>query len=356
MAEQLLSRLQEFRAARGWSQEELAGRAKLSRAAVSAIELGRVVPSTAAALALARVFGCRVEELFSLGAATELHRPAWAWPATVDPCRFFAAEVGGTTWLYPTERTFVGTARADGILRGQQIEWSSRSGAQQTLVLAGCDPAVGILATELASAGVRLLPFIRSSRQALELLQRGVVHVAGVHLQDDQDPTGNQRAVRELLGGNFTLLHLARWQEGLALAPQTKVGTIRQAVAANLRWVGREPGSGARRCLDAVLKNHRPLPRGYHHVAQDHVAVVETIRSGWAEAGVCVRLPASEAGLDFLVVHEEDYELCFRSDLEGDPRLQALLRSVRSRAFRRSLSELPGYDSSETGAVVAVTR
>jgi DNA-binding XRE family transcriptional regulator len=52
------------RLARQWSQAELAQRAGISRAAVSAIEVERLSPSVATALALAAVFECSVEELF----------------------------------------------------------------------------------------------------------------------------------------------------------------------------------------------------------------------------------------------------------------------------------------------------
>ena len=50
--------------ARQWSQADLAQRAGISRAAVSAIEGERLSPSVATALALAAVFECSVEELF----------------------------------------------------------------------------------------------------------------------------------------------------------------------------------------------------------------------------------------------------------------------------------------------------
>lgn len=349
MSARFRNRIQDYRAARHWSQDELARRSGLSRTAISAIETDRVVPSTAAALALARAFGCRVEDLFSLGTAQARGEPEWAWPASSDPCRLWRAEIAGRTLLYPVERTFVGMLPADGCVRRGAYEWRMHAEADRTLVLAGCDPAVGLLASELVrSAGVRLLPVVRSSRQALELLRRDVVHVAGLHLQDHDAPRGNERAVRELLGAGYTLLRFSRWQEGLALAPGLGIKSIRRALSANLRWVGREPGSGARRCLDAIFKDHH-LPKGYHHIAADHVAVVETIRTGWAQAGICVRLPAAEAGLDFLVAREEDYDFCFRSDLEHDPRIQALLRAIRSHAFRRSIDELPGYHADATG-------
>ena len=57
------------RLARQWSQADLAERAGISRAAVSAIEAERLSPSVAAALALAAVFECSVEELFGRAAA-----------------------------------------------------------------------------------------------------------------------------------------------------------------------------------------------------------------------------------------------------------------------------------------------
>jgi molybdate-binding protein len=58
---------------------------------------------------------------------------------------------------------------------------------------------------------------------------------------------------------------------------------------------------------------------------------------------------SEEAGLDFLTVRQEVYDLCFPDRWEGDHRIQALLQVVRSPSYRRALGELPGYDSAETG-------
>jgi molybdate-binding protein/DNA-binding XRE family transcriptional regulator len=355
MSTRIHNRIQDYRTARGWSQEQIARRTGLSRTAISAIETDRVVPSTAAALSLAAAFSCHVEDLFYLTNAAGRREPTWAWPSSGDPCRFWRVLVGEQTLLYPVERTFIGALPADGSLCRDTVELRTHTDPARTLAMAGCDPAVGLLVAELArSAEVRVLPLIRSSSQALDLLRRDLIHVAGIHLQDRDAPGGNQRAVRERLGPGYTLLRVTRWQEGLALSPDLGIKSIRQAVSANLRWVGREPGSGARRCLDHILKDHHPLPKGFNHVAIDHTGVVETIRTGWAQAGICVRLPAAEAGLDFLVAREEDYDLCYRSDQEHDPRIQALVHAVRSPAFRHSVGELPGYNPSEMGTLVPV--
>jgi molybdate-binding protein len=125
---------------------------------------------------------------------------------------------------------------------------------------------------------------------------------------------------------------------------------VGSTLRSHLTWVGREPGSGARRCLDQ-LRPGRPAPE---RVAYDHRGVAEAIRCGWAEVGVCLRLACEEAGLRFLGIQVEGYDLCYPKRAEGDPRIQGLIRVVRSVTYRRLLGELPGYDASQTGEVEGV--
>ncbi|HEY6489108.1 MAG: helix-turn-helix transcriptional regulator [Terracidiphilus sp.] len=60
------NRVKEHRAARGWTQEELAQATGVSRQSINSIERNRYVPSLALALTFARVFGCATEEIFRL--------------------------------------------------------------------------------------------------------------------------------------------------------------------------------------------------------------------------------------------------------------------------------------------------
>jgi molybdate-binding protein len=76
---------------------------------------------------------------------------------------------------------------------------------------------------------------------------------------------------------------------------------------------------------------------------------VEAVQSGWADAGVCVQLASAEAGLTFLPVQEEAYDVCFPTSLADDRRIKAFLSVLRSATYRKLLGELPGYNSSETG-------
>lgn len=347
MPQQILTnRLKARRLERRWSQAELAQKAGISRTAVSAIEGSRLVPSVAAALALAGALSCAVEDLFGPEPRQASEGPAWAMAPPLQPCRYWRAQVGARVLCYPAETSDAGIVEHDGVFAGGVYHERGTSAPRQTLVLAGCDPAAGLLVRHMAqAAGVRLVVLPRSSREALDLLGEGLIHVAGIHLGAAAAAHGNAQAVRGALGPGYCLLRLARWQEGLALAPRLALRSPRAAVHAKLRWVGREAGSGARLCQDELLGN-RPAPRRQAH---NHRGIAESIRAGWADAGVCLRLVGEEAGLSFFPVREEAYDLCFRADAADDPRLEALLKTLRSAAYRRLLGDLPGYDASTTG-------
>lgn len=60
------NRLREVREKAGLSQEKLAAEAGVTRQTIISIEGGRYVPSLELALALAKRFKCRVEDLFGV--------------------------------------------------------------------------------------------------------------------------------------------------------------------------------------------------------------------------------------------------------------------------------------------------
>jgi molybdate-binding protein len=90
-------------------------------------------------------------------------------------------------------------------------------------------------------------------------------------------------------------------------------------------------------------------------VVRNHQAVADAVRCGWADVGVCHRFVSEEMGLRFLPLRAEEFDLCYPAAAEGDPRVAALLRVVRSTGYRRLLGELPGYDSNTTGEVRLVS-
>lgn len=340
------NRVRECRKTRGLTQAELAQRAGISRTAVTAIEASRIVPSVMAAISLARVLETTVEDLFSSSSNSSKSR-IWAWRPTSATAPNWNAEVMGRTILYPADSAPTLSVLPDAHGNSE----SANSVANDTLVMACCDPAAGILASQFAQmTGLRLIILPRSSRQSVEMLRQGLVHLAGLHLSTEDDPDRNALVVRESLGAGYQIVRLARWQEGIAVPPSTSIRSVRSAIRTKLNWVGREPGSGARQCLDRLLPD-RPTPR---RVARNHRAVAEAIQSGWADAGICVQLVSAEAGLTFLAVQEEAFDVCYSTKLSDDRRLKSFLTVIRSAAYRKQIGILPGYDTRETGSVWAV--
>jgi putative transcriptional regulator len=64
--QKLLNRLEEYRRAAGFTQQELSVVAEVSRKSINAIENGVYVPSTVLALKIATTLDCKVEDLFKL--------------------------------------------------------------------------------------------------------------------------------------------------------------------------------------------------------------------------------------------------------------------------------------------------
>jgi putative transcriptional regulator len=58
------NRLEELRAARVWTQQEVADMVDVSRQTIISLEKGRYNPSILLAFRLARLFGLRIEDVF----------------------------------------------------------------------------------------------------------------------------------------------------------------------------------------------------------------------------------------------------------------------------------------------------
>ena len=66
MAHIIINRVKELRIEKGWTQEQLAQAAGVSRQSINAIERDRYVPSLELALTFARIFTCSTDEIFHL--------------------------------------------------------------------------------------------------------------------------------------------------------------------------------------------------------------------------------------------------------------------------------------------------
>lgn len=377
-------RLRLARLAGGLSQEQLAARAGVSRQAVAGIEAGRFDPSLRVALDLSRALGRSVEDLFAVPAARPVEPASLlgAPPVARPGVRAELAEVAGRRvalglvadqalrpGFLPAAGAVVGPPPGEappggeiaGAVAGAAVPVLVEAGplGQPAVVVAGCDPALGLLAGPLAelSPPRRLAWWPCNSTTALELAAAGLVHAAGVHLPEGEAgpdlPAG-------LAGRGAELVAFGAWQEGLALRPpgaDRPAGPVDLAQVAERGWriVNREVGSEARSLLDAELARVGCSPEdlaGYRSEVRAHLLVASAVAAGLGEAGVTMEPAASTYGLDFLPLAREDFLLVVPRPTLETPETQALLQVLAAPALRVELGRLPGYDPSRCGEAV----
>jgi putative molybdopterin biosynthesis protein len=374
MKTRVRNRLAEIRKSRGVSASDLARRVSVSRQTVYAIEAGTYVPNTEVALHLSRELEVPVEDLFSLSAESEESPESLAAdvlsaaaPAKDQPVRICQV---GSRWVgIPVSASPYYLPEADGIVklagraRGRSdlaIFPREEPGAQKRLVLAGCDPATGLLARMVEKiSGVEIVSAAASSKLALSWLSEGRVHIAGSHLEDPHTGEFNLPFIRKVFpAGDFTVVTFARWEEGLvvALGNPKEIRKVEDLARKNVRFVNREPGSGSRALLDKCLAKagidaHRI--RGYERVAYGHLAAAYCVVSREADVCMATRSAARTFGLDFIPLHSERYDLVMRKGTTTLPAAKAFLDVLQRATLRRKLEVLAGYDTSDTGALVA---
>ena len=383
------ARLRLARQARGFSQQHLAGMAGVSRQAVSAVESGHSDPSLRVALALAQALGMTVEELFGPG---DLAEPVPAVPVApssgpgVASDRVILAAVGDQFIALPLRgdaaagMSFVPAGGL--VVQAEPAGWpvaglveagrpvadppGKESVARDTiavrpigpprptLVVAGCDPALPLLATPLGllDPPVAFAWWPCGSQEALRLAAAGLVHAVGVHLRDAEGGY-NAAAARELPGA-AKVVGFTAWREGLVIRRELDgvITGLDGVVKHRLRMVNREPGAEARRLLDRERErlglDPAELP-GYDTQAGGHLQVASAVTAGLADAGVASEPAARAYDLGFVPLADERFDLVLPGAHLGSREVQGLLKVLTSPWLLAQLASLPGYDAAACG-------
>jgi len=370
-------RLRLARQARGFSQQQLAGMAGVSRQAVSAVEAGHSDPSLRVAFALAQALGMTVEEVFG---PADLAPPVAAIPVAPPDApggRVLLAPVGDRLVALPLRgdaAAGMGFVAAGGqaalpatALPAAALPATEAAGPaagtiavrpigppRPTLVVAGCDPALPLLAPPLAllDPPVAFAWWPCGSGEALRLAAAGLVHAAGVHLRD-ADGGYNATAASHLPGG-AEVVGFTAWREGLVLRPELApvITGVDSLVKDGRRVVNREAGAEARRLLDRELNrlgiDRAELP-GYDTRAGGHLQVASAVAARLADAGVASEPVARVYGLDFVPLADERFDLVLPGAHLGSREVQGLLKVLASPWLLAQLASLPGYDLASCG-------
>jgi molybdopterin molybdotransferase/putative molybdopterin biosynthesis protein len=367
------NRLAQIRKSRGVGASDLARRVHVSRQTIYAIEAGTYVPNTEVALNLAHELEVTVDELFALhqgsGKSPEylaVEMLSAAAPSKRQPVRI--CQIGARWVGVPVSASPYYMPEADGVIqrtgrtnaRADLVVFAKDEAAQKRLMLAGCDPATGLLSRMVEKiSGVEIVSAAASSKLALTWLAEGKVHIAGSHLEDPKTGEFNLPFIRKQFPGeDFSVVTFARWEEGLVIASGNPKGLrkIEDLARKSVRFVNREPGSGSRALLDKLLEKtglDSQKIQGYDRIAYGHLAAAYCVVSRSADACLATRSAAQTFGLDFIPLRSERYDLVMRKRTADLPAVKAFLDVLQRATLRRKLEVLAGYDTSQTGTIVA---
>ena len=342
----------------GLSQLQLADRVGASRQAINAIEAGRQIPSTALALKLARELRCTVDELFRLTSGAFVD-------ADLAPGQLGRVVVGYVQGRWIGHAQHASGQAADGVVVGGTPSSSTSrvellgdiASTRANVLVAGCAPLLGVLAGRLGRHhhDARASWISANSGASLELLTRARVHMAGIHLAEASDNKTHEKAAQQALPGCTSILvNVARWRQGLLVAPGNPLA-IRSAADVcrqGVRCVSRESGAAAQELLERAVQTaglQLPATAAETPTAQGHADVARLIQWGLADVGVAIEACAVEAGLDFVPLAEERFDLVVSQASAETPAVQRFLEQLDRPGFRAETGHLPGYDLSTAG-------
>lgn len=338
------------------AQQALAERVGVSRQALIAIEAGRQVPSTTLALQLARALDCRVEDLFALAPSGADSLEVELAPGD-ESARVILARVAGRWVGHRVRDPRIG---ADGVLVGPRTvrPLADVASLERNVLVAGCAPLLGTLADAVLrrSRDVRVRWLHANSGEALALLERDLVHVAGLHLAAGEAADEHAALVRARFPGRRMLIvNLARWRQGLVVraGDARRVRAPSDLVRGDVRLARREDGAAAALLLERLLRGRRKRALREAPLARSHEEVAQLVRSGVADVGVAIEAVAAD-GLGFVPLTEERFDLVMREEVAAEPSVQRLLDALHDGAFRTEARALPGYDVSRAGEATRV--
>lgn len=225
------------------------------------------------------------------------------------------------------------------------------------------DDALAHLQDAAAATGLHLDIQFSGSVDAIRALNEGRCMLAGFHTR--QNPAARSHTALTykplLKPGRHKLIGFALRSVGLVLAPGNPLDicSLKDVTERRARFVNRPQGTGTRVLLDELLPEaglRAEQIDGYQHTQPSHAAVVQAVASGQADVGLATAAAARAAGLSYMPLMQERYQLvCLKSALDT-PAVLALRRLLATQNWLQTLNQLPGYAPDGCGEVKAMSR
>ena len=329
-----------YRESLGWSQQDLAERAGVSRQMVGAVEAGRHVPNVRAALALAGSLGVSVEELFLDATAEPVPVIGDDFPAVGSPA--VVTRVGEQMVVAVVDHGVADSERwavVDATIGAGGVVLLDDA-LVDGLVVAGCDPALGVLAGLVERVSPhRVVTVHASTGRSIDALAAGRVHGVVVHAPSGRFATPPVPVRR---------WQLACWQVGVASGRVAGVPTVDEIAERRLRVVQRDSGAGTQQAFSRALERIGGPASVPGPVGEGHVDVARRVAAG-ATAGLTMEAAARSFGLGFAALEEHAVELWLDERWASLPAAVTIVDVLNSASLRSRLELIGGYDLTGCG-------
>jgi putative molybdopterin biosynthesis protein len=211
----------------------------------------------------------------------------------------------------------------------------------------------------LRESGSGLATLAVGSEAGFSRFVAGETVAAAIHLHGLNDVESDANVAAMKSRGDLqdaVMIAFCRREQGFLVPPGNplKLGSIEDVAKTRARIAMRPKGAGAQLLLLAVLQRAK--------VSLDQLAAVtpvcptgpdiaQAIRAGRADTGIATRGVANAAGLDFVPLVWEPFDLVMRQRDYFQPPLQSLFNFLHSEELIARARELGGYDLSGAGTV-----
>ena len=216
-----------------------------------------------------------------------------------------------------------------------------------------------LLEWALRESGCGLASLPEGSEAGLRRLARREVMIAAIHLhalQGDHEQANIDTVATAPGLHDAVVIGFARREQGLLVAPHNplKIKDITQLADGRLRIARRQDGAGAQLLLLSFLARAGIDPARLNMTAPDCATgaeIAERIKLGQADCGIATRSVAHSAGLGFVPLIWENFDLVLRQRDYFLPSAFELFGFIRTERFQARAAELGGYDLSGCGEV-----
>lgn len=215
-----------------------------------------------------------------------------------------------------------------------------------------------LLEWALRQSGCGLASLTEGTESGVGRLIRGEVVAAAIHFHGNAlSEDANMTAVRAIPRlHDAVLVGFVRREQGLLVAPGNpkRLQTLADVLASRAKIAVRQPGAGARMLLDALLARAGIALHDLNRVEPPYLTgpdLAVAIGTGQADCGVATRAAARAAGLEFVPLAWENFDLLMRQRTYFSPSLQALITFLAQGGLNGRASELTGYDATPAGTI-----